>query len=78
MSDWINRACDEVDRLAAQKPYFQELDAQRKALEPLYQQILDSLPESDRKNLIEYEYLISELAYQKMQTAYQLGCRRMV
>ena len=78
MSDWINRACDEVDRLAAQKPYFQELDAQRKALEPLYQKILDSLPESDRKNLIEYEYLISELAYQKMQTAYQLGCRRMV
>ena len=57
---------------------FQELDAQRKALEPIYQRILDSLPESDRENLIEYEYLISELAYQKMQAAYQLGCRRMV
>ena len=78
MSDWINRTCDEVDRLAAQKPYFQELDAQRKALEPIYQRILDSLPESDRENLIEYEYLISELAYQKMQAAYQLGCRRTV
>ena len=78
MNDWINRACDEVDRLAAQKPYFQELDAQRKALEPIYQRILDALSESDRENLIEYEYLISELAYQKIQAAYQLGCHRMV
>ena len=78
MSDWINRACDEVDHLAAQDPYFQELDAQRKALEPIYQRILDSIPESDRENLIEYEYLISELAYQKIQAAYQLGCRRTV
>ena len=42
MTDWINGVCDEVDRIAAQDTYYQELDAQRMALEPAYLNILHS------------------------------------
>lgn len=76
MTDWINGVCDEVDRIAAQDTYYQELDAQRRALEPAHLNILHSLPTADREIITDYEYLLSELAYQKTQVAYRVGCRR--
>ena len=73
MDDWIMGACDQVDALVAKDPYYQELSAQRKELESACQKILDSLPADAREALTEYEYTIMEMAYQRTQTAYQLG-----
>ena len=76
MTEWINRVCDRVDQLTAEQPYFQELLARHRALEPQYQEILSSLPQQDAEILIEYLYLTTEMDYQKTQTAYAYGCRR--
>ena len=73
MDDWIMGACDQVDALAAKDPYYQELCARRKELESACRKILDSLPADAREALTEYEYTIMEMAYQRTQTAYQLG-----
>ena len=73
MDDWIMGACDQVDALVAQDPYYQELRAQRDALKLTCRKILDSLPADAREALTEYEYTIMEMAYQRTQTAYRLG-----
>ena len=76
MDDWINGACDQVDALAAQDPYYQELSARRMELEAMYREILESLPPSSREILIDYEYTITEMAYQRTQAAWRLGKQR--
>ena len=73
MRDWINGACDEVDRLTAQQPYYQELLAKRKRLESRYLEILSSLSEADAEVIGEYGFLTSEMDYQRTQTAFQVG-----
>ena len=55
---------------------YQELMSQWKALLPRYQEILASLPEADAEVLREFEYLSKEMDYQKMQTAYRVGCQQ--
>ena len=76
MRAWINGICDLVDKLTALQPEYQELMAQWKAILPRYQEILDSLPEADAEVLREFEYLSKEMDYQKMQTAYRVGCQQ--
>ena len=73
MDDWISGACDQVDTLVEKEPYFRELEAQRRELEPFYLKILDSLSPTDREIIAQYEYLLSEIAYQKTQAAYRIG-----
>ncbi|MBE6951098.1 MAG: hypothetical protein E7451_07150 [Ruminococcaceae bacterium] len=73
MRDWINGACDEVDRLTAQQPYYQELLSKRKRLERRYLEIVSSLSEADAEVIAEYEFLTSEMDYQRIQTAFQVG-----
>ena len=73
MDDWISGACDQVDTLVEKDPYFRELDAQRRELEPFYLKILDALSPTDREIIAQYEYLLSEIAYQKTQAAYRVG-----
>ena len=73
MREWINGACDEVDRLTAQQPYYQELLAKRKRLEQRYLQIISSLSEADAEVVAEYAFLTSEMDYQRTQTAFQVG-----
>ena len=75
MDDWISGACDQVDALVQKDPYFRELDSQRRELEPFYLKILDTLSPTDRETISQYEYLLSEIAYQKTQAAYRLGKR---
>ena len=76
MKAWINGICDEVDRFTAQQAEYLELLSQWRALEPRYLEILASLPEADAEILREYEYLITEMAYRKTQTAYRVGCQQ--
>ena len=76
MRAWINGICDLVDQLTALHPEYQELMAQWEAILPRYQEILDSLPEADAEVLREFEYLSKEMDYQKMQTAYRVGCQQ--
>ena len=76
MRAWINGICDQVDQLTALQSEYQELMSQWKALLPRYQEILDSLPEADAEVLQEFEYLSKEMDYQKMQTAYRVGCQQ--
>ena len=76
MDEWIMGACDQVDALAAQDPYYQELSKRRIELEARCKEILKSLPPSAGAALGEYEYTIMEMAYQRAQIAYQLGKRR--
>ena len=71
MEDWINGACDQVDALVAQEPYYQELNARRMELEAMCRDI--PLSPSAREILAEYEYTIMEMAYQRTQAAYRLG-----
>ena len=73
MRDWINGACDEVDRLTAQQPYYQELLAKREKLEQRYLEILCSLSDADAEVVGEYAFLTSEMDYQRTQTAFQVG-----
>ena len=73
MDDWISGACDQVDTLVEKDPYFRVLDAQRRELEPFYLKILDNLSPTDREIIAQYEYLLSEIAYQKTQAAYRVG-----
>ena len=73
MNEWINGACDQVDRLAAQSPYYQQLEKQLRHLEPAYEAALKKLSKAERETVIEFEYLLSELAYQRTQTAYDYG-----
>jgi len=73
MDDWIMGACDQVDTLAARDPFDQGLSIQRTRVVPRYLQLLNSLPEAEQEILTEYEYLTSEMAYQRTQIAYQLG-----
>ena len=73
MDDWISGACDQVDTFVEKDPYFRELDAQRRELEPFYLKILDNLSPTDREIIVQYEYLLSEIAYQKTQAAYRVG-----
>ena len=75
MEKWIHGVCDRVDRLCAQQPYYQELLAQRMELEPRYREILKKLSEEDADVIHEFYYLSTEMDYQKVQTAYQVGCR---
>ena len=72
MDDWISGACDQVDTLVEKDPYFRELDAQRRELEPVYLKILDNLSPTDREIIAQYEYLLSGIAYQKTQAAYRI------
>ena len=76
MDDWIMGACDQVDALVAQDPFYQELSARRTALESVCRKILDTLPKSSWEALTEYEYTIMEMAYQRTQAAYRLGKKR--
>ena len=76
MRAWINGICDQVDQLTALQSEYQELMSQWKALLPRYQEILASLPEADAEVLREFEYLSKEMDYQKMQTAYRVGCQQ--
>ena len=76
MDDWIMGACDRVDAIVAQDPYYQELSKRRKDLEAVCREILAALPEASREALTEYEYTIMEMAYQRTQTAYRLGKKR--
>ena len=73
MDEWISGACDQVDRLAARGGYYQELEKQLRWLEPAYEAVLNKLSETDRETILEVEYLLSEMAYQKMQVAYRYG-----
>ena len=56
MDDWISGACDQVDILVEKDPYFRELDAQSRELEPFYLKILDNLSPTDREIIVQYEY----------------------
>ena len=76
MDDWINGACDRVDTLAAQEPYYLELNTRRMELEAMCRDILASLSPSDRETLAEYEYTILEMAYQRTQAVFRLGKQR--
>ena len=76
MEDWINRICDKVDRITAQQPYYQELLSRRNELEQRYLKILSSLSDADAEIVGEYQYLTTEMDYQKAQTAYRLGCKQ--
>ena len=76
MQAWINGICDLVDELTARRPEYQELLAQWQTLMPLCMKILDTLPEADAEALREYEYLVKEMDYLKMQIAYDVGCRQ--
>ena len=76
MDDWISGACDQVDTLVEKEPYFRVLNAQRRELEPFYLKILDNLSPTDREIIAQYEYLLSEIAYQKTQAAYRIGKSR--
>ena len=76
MQTWINGICDLVDRLTAEKPEYLELLAQWQELMPRYLEILDTIPEADAEVLREYEYLVKEMDYLKMQTAYEVGCKQ--
>ena len=73
MRDWINGACDKVDQLTAQQPYYQELNAKRKQLEKRYLEIVSSLSDADAEIIAAYAYLTSEMEYQRTQTAFQVG-----
>ena len=73
MNDWIKGACDQVDRLAAQSPYYQQLQKELRQLEPAYEAALKQLSKAEREIIISREYLISELAYQRTQAAYYYG-----
>ena len=74
MLDWISGICDEVDRRTAQQAYYQELFAQWTVLKPRYEEILRSLSEADADVIEEFYYLTTEMDYQRMQTAYRIGC----
>ena len=76
MDEWIMGACDQVDALAAQDPYYQKLSRRRIELENQCREILKSLPPSAGAAFGEYEFTIMEMAYQRAQIAYQLGKRR--
>ncbi len=76
MQAWINGICDLVDRLTTGQPEYQELLAQWQELMPRYLEILDTIPEADAEVLREYEYLVKEMDYLKMQTAYEVGCKQ--
>ena len=76
MDDWIMGACDQVDAIVAQDPFYQGLSKRRKDLEAVCQKILATLPKPSREALTEYEYTIMEMAYQRTQAAYHLGKKR--
>ena len=73
MDAWISGARDQVDTPLEKEPYFRELDAQRRELEPFYLKILDNLSPTDREIIVQYQYLLSEIAYQKTQAADRVG-----
>ena len=75
MKEWIDGICDRVDQLTAQQPYYQELLAQFRKLEPLYREVLASLPAEDAEVISDFFYLTTEMEYQKTQTAYNYGRR---
>ena len=75
MKEWINGPCDHVDRLTKQQPYYQELLAQRNNLEARYNEILQSLTNEEAEVICEYFFLTTEMDYQRIQTAYEYGCR---
>ena len=74
MQAWINGICDLVDERTARLPDYQDLLAHWQELLPHYMNLLDTLPEVDAEILREYEYLVKEMDYLKMQTAYDIGC----
>ena len=73
MRDWINRVCDEVERLTAQQPYYQELFSKRKELEQRHLEVIASLSDADAEVIAEYEFITTEMDYLRTQTAYLVG-----
>ena len=73
MLEWVMRAADRVDALVKADPEYQELNKQRKALEPDYEALLTRLSEKDRELLLEYMDVTGNMQYRKTQLAWLYG-----
>ena len=63
MLEWVMRVADRVDALVKADPEYQELDKQRKALEPDYEALLARLSEKDRELVGNMQYRTTQFAW---------------
>ena len=71
--EWVYWAADRVDELARSDPEYREFARRQAELADAFEAFLDTLDENSRERILDYMEAEGDMAYRKMQLAYEFG-----